>query len=292
MSTPGWHPDPGGAPGQYRFWDGATWSAETSADPSGAPGGGGKKAPIGLIIGIVAALAVIALLAIFIVPGLLRGGQTADPPVDTSTPTKSAWNETTDPTTPPPSGPSGSPSSPQPSGGVEVNCAIGNPNSRQSQDIPGKLTDGGLKVTEIPGWQRRVVGVTFAYDIQSQTFSLEDGWYNDVLVGALRVADGFEQPKQAAEAAMQCIAQRGFYDGFTGRKDIWSKAVTISGKPGWHVRSEIRVSGHRYEGDVVDIIVVDPQQGEHLGMYQSSFTIGESAIESLVAAATRSLELV
>ncbi|WP_084635077.1 DUF2510 domain-containing protein [Propionicicella superfundia] len=26
MSQPGWYPDPGGAPGQFRYWDGTTWS--------------------------------------------------------------------------------------------------------------------------------------------------------------------------------------------------------------------------------------------------------------------------
>lgn len=33
----GWYPDPGGVPNLYRYWDGRTWSAATSANPQQPP---------------------------------------------------------------------------------------------------------------------------------------------------------------------------------------------------------------------------------------------------------------
>ena len=35
----GWYPDPGGRPDRYRYWDGETWSEETSPDPADPPPG-------------------------------------------------------------------------------------------------------------------------------------------------------------------------------------------------------------------------------------------------------------
>ncbi len=292
MSAAGWYPDPGGAPGQYRYWDGATWSASTTANPDASTGGGGgRKPPVGLIIGVIAAVAVIALLAVFIVPGLLRGDQRVDPPVDTSTPTQSAWNETTDPTTPPPSGPSGEPSSPQPSGGVEVNCAVGNPNERTSRDQNGKLTGGGLVVNQVPSWQLddSPMGISFAYDVQSQSKPITSRWFSNIALAGLKKSDGFSDPRRSAEMAMQCMASSGFYEGFQRREDLRNQQVTISGKTAWHLRSNIYVTGHEpITGDVVDVIVVDTGNPDFLGIYFGIATIGDPG-EQLVRAATASL---
>ncbi|QIX28223.1 DUF2510 domain-containing protein [Nocardioides sp. JQ2195] len=37
MSQPAWYPDPSGQPGSFRYWDGQSWSAETTANPYDAP---------------------------------------------------------------------------------------------------------------------------------------------------------------------------------------------------------------------------------------------------------------
>lgn len=39
VSNAGWYPDPSGQPGQFRYWDGSDWSAETASHPSGPPPG-------------------------------------------------------------------------------------------------------------------------------------------------------------------------------------------------------------------------------------------------------------
>jgi hypothetical protein len=295
MSQPGWYPDPGGAPGQFRYWDGSSWSANTQSTPGGPPGGGGKKRPVGLIVGIVAAVVVIALIAVFALPGLFGGPSIigGGDPVDTSTPTKSSWDETSKPTTPPPSGPSDTPSSPQPSGGQPLNCAVGNPNERTSSDASGKLTGGGLQVNQIPGWRMDYapMGISFAYDVQSQSHSITSRWFSNIAVGAVKKSDGFADPAAAAEIAMQCMASSGFYEGFYKREDLTNEAMTISGKPAHHIRSNIFVTGHEpIEGDVVDVIVVDTGDSERLGIYFGIATIKDSG-EALVKAATASLRV-
>ncbi|KRF16569.1 hypothetical protein ASG90_09820 [Nocardioides sp. Soil797] len=37
MSQPAWYPDPSGQPGSFRYWDGQSWSAETTTNPYDAP---------------------------------------------------------------------------------------------------------------------------------------------------------------------------------------------------------------------------------------------------------------
>jgi hypothetical protein len=44
VSNAGWYPDPSGQPGQYRYWDGSGWSAETAGHPSAPPPGSGGPA--------------------------------------------------------------------------------------------------------------------------------------------------------------------------------------------------------------------------------------------------------
>ena len=53
--------------------------------------------------------------------------------------------------------------------------------------------------------------------------------------------DGFDEPRRAAELVMQCVISSGLYPYFTGREAVWSKAVTVDGRPGWSIRAEIRV---------------------------------------------------
>lgn len=302
MSMPGWYPDPGGAQGQFRYWDGSQWSAQTTPNPTsgppspggpgGGPGGQQRKSPLGWIIGGVAAVLVLALAAWFLIPMLLGGNKKDDDTTASSaTPTISAWNETASPTpsSPPPSA---SPSQTESSGGTTVNCPVGSPNSRQSSSQSGKLVGGGLVVDQVPGWKVDVVGISYAYDVDSQTDQVTPGWMSMIAVGALAVKDGFGTPKQSAEMAMQCMASSGFYDGFSKRTDTWSKEISVSGKKAWHLRSNIYVTGKEpIEGDTIDVIVVDTGNSESLGFYMTAVTIGDSARQGLVDKATASLKV-
>ncbi len=296
MSQPGWYPDPGGAPGEFRFWDGSAWSSTTSPTPGGTPtGGGGGKRPIGLFIGIGAGVLVIALVVVFLVFKPFGGGNdvAGGGDVDTSTPTKSAWNETSSPspTTPPPTGPSSTPSNPQSSGGSSANCADGDPNERTSSDKAGKLTGGGLVVNTIPGWAVDLspMGISYAYDVQSQSKRIAAGWYSNQAVGGLKKSDGFSSVSQAAEVAMQCMASSGFYQGFQKRTDLEKGTTSISGHSAYKIRSNIYVTGHEpIKGDVVSVIVVDTGDADYFGVYFGIATIDDPG-EALVKTAESSL---
>lgn len=294
MSQPGWYPDPGGAEGQFRFWDGNVWSPTTSPTPGGPPGGG-KKPKTGLFIGLGAGVIVVAIVATLLVifNPFAGGDEWAGGDTNTSTPTQSSWDETSSPspTTPPPSGESGSPSNPNSSGGSSADCAAGDPNDRTSSDEAGKLTGGGLTVNQVPGWtvDGFPMGISYAYDVQSQSERIELGWYSNLAVGALKKSDGFTSVSQSAEIAMQCMASSGFYQGFQKRTDLESTSTTISGHDAYLLKADIFVTGHEpIEGDVVTIIVVDTGDPDYFGVYFGIATIDDPG-EALVETATASL---
>jgi hypothetical protein len=45
VATPGWYPDPSGTPGAFRYFDGQSWSEQTSDTPYAAPPGGDVPSP-------------------------------------------------------------------------------------------------------------------------------------------------------------------------------------------------------------------------------------------------------
>ena len=128
-----------------------------------------------------------------------------------------------------------------------VDCPVGDPGARQTYPADGRIHGGDLSFPAQPGWDpsRHTSGLSWAYDVDGQDLTIEPEWFAMFAVGALSVVDGFEQPTQAAEAVMQCTATSDFYEGFTGRKDLHAKAMTISGRPAWSVRAEIYVDTDR-----------------------------------------------
>jgi hypothetical protein len=76
---------------------------------------------------------------------------------------------------------------------------------------------------------------------------------------------------------MQCIASSGYYLDYTGRKDVASKAVTVGGRKGWALRSEIRVDkpGLSVEGDIAEVIVVDTGAAGGLSFFAGFVPIGD-----------------
>jgi hypothetical protein len=113
---------------------------------------------------------------------------------------------------------------------------------------------------------------------------MQPSWYAMLAVGALRTADGFKQPRRAAEGVMQCTATSDFYDGFTGRRDLLSQAVTVDGHPGWALRSEIHVVSPMttLPGDIVEVIVVDRGSPESLAMFWGAVPIGDARMGTIL----------
>ena len=288
MSMPGWYPDPAGNPGHFRYWDGSSWSQQTTTDPAREVPGRqgdetttGRRGVLGLLLGGLAAILVLALL-VWAVFFRASGFVPVAEDTNSASPTGPVWNETDTPT-PTPSGTT----EPAPSGGSLVDCPATGGTVVPSSG--GELHGGGLVVPKIDGWDDAVGGffqLPWAQGLQAQTRTIYRGaassWFSVNAVGALAVADGFEEPRTSAYMMMSCFATSGYYSGFSGRKDLSSQAVTIDGHKGWHLRTEVYVvmpDLPQVPGDVIDVVVVDTGNPESLGAYINSATIGDSQVQ-------------
>ena len=299
MSTTGWFPDPGGAPERYRYWDGDAWSDQTTTDPNHTPPPqsdddtdtnhrrGGSKAWIIAVVALVVITAVVIFLALRGTGGF-GGVHTAPEDTNSSTPTVSAWDETSSPSrTPPPT---------NNSGGQQVACPTAKARGNTAQ-VDGKLTADTLSVSTIPSWSIDPFPIYIQpiYDAHSQTDivyhtdSLD--WMSNIVVGLLSNADGFIDIATSAEQVLDCFASSDYYVGFTGRKDTMTgQQISISGYAAWHIQADIFVSGQRVPGDVVDVIVVDlGGTKDHLGVFVSACSIGDDARCQLVTDAIKTL---
>jgi len=289
----GWYPDPSGARGRFRYWDGNAWSESTTADPANTPppasASGMAPAARGGGKGWLAALGVLAVITAIVVAFVLHGtggfggSQPAQEDTNSSTPTVSAWDETSSPT----------PSTPPPtvqSGGQLVSCPMSSARGNTKQ-VNGKLTADNLSVSTINGWQIDSMYLDSIYDLHAQTDQVYPGWMSNIAVGLLSNADGFVDISTSAQEMMDCFASSGYYRGFTGRDDIIAgEQISISGHAAWRIESNIYVSGERVQGDVCDIIVVDlGSNKDHLGIFFSSYSIGDTSRGALVDAAIASL---
>lgn len=280
MAERGWYPDPGGSPGRYRYWDGSSWSIETTDDPRtappSAPGVARTRARRGpLLIGGLVLLVIIAVISVMIIRAH-RSALVLDPNPPQST--VSGWNDSS----PFPSAsPSPSPSSDSPKPRGRVACADGNPYATQSHPADGRIHGGSLSIVQPGGdWKRDddyAREMTWAYDVAGADEYVEPEWLAMVAVGSVRAADGFRKPKQAADGLMQCIASSAYYEYFTDRKDLFSKPFRLDGRSGWAMRSQVRVDDPRVHasGDVVEVIVLNTGTPGELSFFAGFVPIGD-----------------
>ena len=265
----------------------------TTGPPDGTPTGparstaatsGRRTAP--WLLGI-AVLVALALTSVLVVRGLLRSSDpVATDPLPTSS--VSGWDDSSPTQTPSqPEEPSPTPSealpTPTPPAAEPVECPDGDPTARQDHPADGRVHGGGLS---FPSQQRGFepagpVGVvTWAYDVAGQTRQVEPAWISLLAVGALFTGDGFDEPRRAAELVIQCTISSPLYLRFSERTDLWSKAVTVDGRPGWSIRTEIRVDDTEVEaeGDLVEVVVVDTGSPESLAMFLGAVPLGDQAL--------------
>lgn len=314
MAASGWYPDPAGAPGRYRFWDGNRWSAETTADPTAPPPAGatrpgatrpggarpgsgrpgdsvpGRRSRAGAMIAVLAVLLVVVVIAVLVVRQFADRNSALDDPSPPQS-TASSWDDSSPlPTatpTPTPS-PSRTPSrtpGPTPSSSAvppgRVACAQGDPPARAPHPADGRVHGGTLSFAPPGGaWQEDLSYpylMSWAYDTAGVTQMTEPGWAAMLAVGSLHSQDGFRRPHQAAEAMMECIASSSYYLDFTGRQDIRSRAVSISGRQGWELRSRILVDkpGLSVPGDIAEVIVVPGSAPGRLSFFVGFVPIGD-----------------
>lgn len=293
---PGWYPDPAGTPNHYRYWDGQQWSAHSTPNPQDGDPGPAEPQGRGPLILIVALLVAIALVVAGVLLVRSDNGGTGPAKEDTnsSTPTISAWDETSKPSVPP----SQPPSEPDPSGAEWTTCPSGA--NRPERWDGGDLEGGGLIAASIDGW--RDGGTWFLlpwlHDSQAQIDKVASSglvsWFSASAVGAVSVADGFDSPRTAAQYATDCFATSDYYSGFTGSKQISSQEISVDGHSAWWIRSEVYVempSLPDVPGDVIDIVAVDTGDPESIGMYISSATLGDDSRQQQVDAARDSLRV-
>jgi len=305
MAAPGWYPDPGGG-GQFRYWDGTSWSArtsptETAAGPSpGTDPGRPRRSRSGpaATIGLVSLLIVVVLVTLFVLRPWDRGLEiTGDPP----TPTVSAWDDGASPTPTPtftrrtaPS-PSDQPSGSDTSHGT-VACPHGDPAARAAHPSDGRIHGGGLSFAAIPGWATgdQAAGMSFAYDVDTQEFHLGADWFALSAVGALRTSDGFSTPKQAADAITRCAASSYWYADLTRTDPVHSRAVRIDGHQGWSQRTRVfvdRADLPQIKGDQLEVTVVDVGEPDYLAVYLGQATIDDAYTTNAMQAAVASLQV-
>lgn len=311
MTLSGWYPDPAGAPGRFRYWDGNRWSAETTDDPNSPPPftgplPNGSQRPgrgrTGRVIAVLAVLVVIIVVGVLAIRAFSNhGAALADPNPPEST--VSGWDDSSPlPTATPTPSPSPSPTrsrkpTPTASGSsapkTQVSCATGEPAARDPHPNDGRIHGGRLSF-QPPGWEEDAgyaQQMTWAHDVDGVEEETEPMWAAMMAAGALHAEDGFRTPEQAADGMMQCIASSAYYSSFSGRKDVFSKAVTVDGHPGWALRSEIRVDEPELSvpGDTVEVIVINTGTPGQLSFFAGFVPIGDQSRTQLLDRAITSL---
>lgn len=303
MSAPGWYPDPSGMQGQYRYWDGAGWSEATTSDPGSMghgstgqgpmapgtswgpqqqPGTTSRRSGLGVVLAIVAGVLLVALVVwlVLLRPGG-RGGTGGSE--DSSTPTVSAWDETSSPTP--------TPSDTESSKGTTVDCPSG------GGDVPGRLENGrriGGKLSfQSRGWTPGGLRMGFTHDVSVEYREIVAGeWNSDLAVGALAVADGFDEPARAATMVTQCMATSQYYLTVTGTKRVSGAKVTLDGRPGYKLVTDVLVATPpNVQGDRVTVIVIDTGDPESLSFFLSAATITDEQNLAEVAETEKTLKV-
>jgi hypothetical protein len=308
MAVAGWYPDPAGVPGRYRYWGGSRWSSFTTEDPrrpapaespaSGSPPDEPPQAEppsrpsprrrLGLIVGAFTA-AVIVIVASVIVIGNLRSTTSVPVPTSTASVIDSASPNRT-PTPGETSTPSATPTPPTP-----VPCPKGNPNQRAHHPLDGRIYGGNLSFEEQPTFEPASVEprFSFAYDVIQQTrqVSQDPAWISQLAVGQLRGKDGFVHgARTTVESLMQCVITGNMYSPYLPtRTDIRSESLSIDGRSGWLIDSEITVDRPDIQvaGDHVIVIVV--RDGRDWGFFFGAVPIGNAQLDAVLAKTVRGL---
>ena len=196
-----------------------------------------KKRRIGLWIGIVVGVLVVALLGVvifqFASQGNLAGGG--------ATP---AGNSTTNP--------------------CPVNTASIAPVQHTAD---GRVHGGMLSYPELASpWSTPTsdTRVPFGRDIELQEVMVEpnyngtSSWVASVLVGELAAGDGFFSPQDGSEIVVKCLIGAFYDNAVVGRTDSVNKATTVGGKDAWLVETHLTfdIPGLKTKGETAIVLIV------------------------------------
>jgi Protein of unknown function (DUF2510) len=299
--SPGWYPDPAGTPGSFRYWDGSQWStvtadlphrpqpgkgASTPPSESGSPAGPSRKRRLAVIIGVFAVVLTTVVAATVFAGGLRQVVSTSAPTstpsgLDDSSPTPTATPTTSASATPTPK--------------ALVRCPRGDPILRAAHPIDGRVHGGNLSFEEQPTFESAAIETrfSFAYDVlqQSVVVSQNPPWIAQLAVGQLRGKDGFvNDPRNTVESLAQCVITGNMYNPYLPtRTDIRSESLSIDGRSGWLIDTEITVDRPdlQVKGDHVIFLVV--RDGENWGFFFGAVPLGNAQLDTVLAATIHGL---
>jgi hypothetical protein len=282
-APPGWYPDPAGAPGRFRFWDGQGWGAATTDRPdanmppqqplasrSATPVGGGipptnaarvpatpRRRLWGWWLGaaaVLVAIVVVGVLVVRAVGGSILSPNTGEDPGQESCPTA---------------------------------ISTSSPTSRVSD---GRVHSGLLSYPRLaPPFTAPVPDerTPFGHDVQSQQAEVErstDGgtiWVAWALIARLLAGDGFYGPEQGAGVVADCVVAL-FYDNHEiNRTDTRREAITVDGHDAYLIESHLTfdIPGIKAKGETMIVVVVDVGTNGEAGLFYG--TIPDNAPQFL-----------
>lgn len=128
--------------------------------------------------------------------------------------------------------------------------------------------------------------MSFAWDVAQQALSVDatPWWIAQLAVGQLRASDGFvHDPRNTAESFVQCTLTGDMYRQYGPvRTDRRSKAVTIDGRQGWLIESDITVNAPEldFPGDRTIFVVV--RDKENWGIFFGAVPIGDADLSAVL----------
>ena len=275
----GWYPDPGGRPDRYRYWNGRSWSEETSSDPADpAPGAPGRRRPApaderhynGAAFGI-AALALVVVVVSTVV--IIRRAADADPfggAVAGSTPTASSWNDGQPlPRAATPGAVRTIPSRRASDG--QVICPVGEPAKLAPHPLDGRVHGGRLIMDRVAGYSAPGPEYMLSWmsDTEGVSQTTEPGWQSIFAVGELQRSTDFATVEDAARSSMDCALRTGWYLHLTGHKSVRDEATTIAGHSAWVVTWDVYddTPGLSVPGDQLTFVAVDDGRTDAYSMW-------------------------
>jgi hypothetical protein len=301
----GWYPDPGGAPGRYRHWDGTQWSAETTDDPRrpppAPPASTQRRSLAFWVVAAAAVLVVLVIIAVVLATVLRSIGPITAPP---NPPPTVVGGDDTSPTPTPTPTPTASPTpsrsaSPSRSTGTPaplVRCPLGIPNLRAAHPVDNRVYGGNLSFPAEPTFEPATEEprMSFAWDVTQQALPVNATplWIAQLAVGQLRASDGFvHDPKNTAQSFLQCALTGEMYQPYAPvSKERRSQAVTIDGREGWLIETDITVTapGLAFPGDRTIFIVV--RDGKNWGIFFGAVPMGDVDLNAVLDRTVASLQ--
>lgn len=286
---PGAQPQPGqygggqygGGQGGYGGGQGGYGQPQWNQGSQGGSSGGGSGKTIGIVIAGVLVLVLLGVAGFFGVRALTGdddGDKKADDP--SSDASESGSTDSSESPT------DGGSSTVVPTG---IQCTGGSPEPEADPGpSPATISGGGLTIPVPAGYTVAVElspPHSFADQILVAFKSVEESWITEFAVGALPRSNGFDDVAEAAEIIMQCLTTNvDIYEGFSERTDLKREEITVDGKPGYVITSEIRVENPKVtvEGDVTSVVVVDTGDEDSYGLFLGVGTLGDPTSTALV----------